>query len=344
MLIGDIRWCNMSIILVFVVICALAFEFINGFHDTANSIATTVYTKALPVAGAIILAATMNFCGALVSEGVAQTISQGLVSATLDDYVILAALLGAITWNLFTWWKGIPSSSSHALIGSLIGASIAFTLGVEGIIWTGLLQKVVIPMFTSPLIGFVLAFLFMKFIVKCCARRNHRKASGVFSKLQILSAAAVAFAHGTNDAQKTMGIITLALFTSGALADAGSIPLWVKILCAVTMAAGTSVGGWRIMRTMGHGVTKLDSARGFAAETTSAVVIQVMTLLHAPISTTQTISSAVMGVGSARRLSAVKWGKAKDICMTWIITLPISMALGAVFVIIIRFIISMFAG
>ncbi|MDR2036243.1 MAG: inorganic phosphate transporter [Coriobacteriales bacterium] len=323
------------VILVLVVIFALVFEFINGFHDTANSIATTVYTKALPVAGAIALAAAMNFLGALMSEGVAKTISKGLVSAPLDDYVILAALCGAIVWNLFTWWRGIPSSSSHALIGGLIGAAIAFTFGVQGIIWDGVLQKVVIPMFTSPLIGFIMAFLLMKLIVKLFARANRRKTTKVFLRLQILSAAAVAFAHGTNDAQKTMGIITLALFTSGVLADAGAIPLWVKILCALTMAAGTSIGGWRIMRTMGHGVTKLDSVRGFAAETTSAIVIQTMTMLNAPISTTQAISSAVMGVGSARRFKAVKWGKAKDIAVTWVITFPASMALGAVFVFII---------
>ena len=268
--------------------------------------------------------------------------SRAAVSVTLDDYVILAALLGAICWNLFTWWRGIPTSSSHALIGSLIGASIAFTAGLQGIIWGGLLQKVIIPMFTSPLIGFFLAFFLIKLIYKIFAYFNRRKTSRVFSRLQILSAAAVAFTHGTNDAQKTMGIITLALFTSGVLVDAAHIPLWVKILCAVTMAAGTSAGGWRIMRTMGHGVTKLDSVRGFAAETASAIVIQTMTMLHAPISTTQAITSSVMGVGSARRLSAVKWGKAKDIVLTWFITIPASMALGALFVIIIRFIIQAF--
>ena len=328
----------MSIVLFFIVFCALAFEFINGFHDTANSIATTVYTKALPIAGAILLAACMNFLGAFVSEGVAQTISQGLVQSTLDDYVILAALLGAITWNLFTWWRGIPSSSSHALIGALIGASMMYLMGIDGIIWSGLLQKVIIPMITSPIIGFVVAFIIMKLIFKLFASFNHRKTSRVFSRLQILSAAAVAFAHGTNDAQKTMGIITLALFTSGVLADASHIPIWVKILCAATMAAGTSAGGWRIMRTMGHGVTKLDSVRGFAAETASATVIQIMTAMHAPISTTQAISSAIMGVGSAQRLSAVKWTKAKDIALTWVITLPASIALGAFFVLIIQFI------
>jgi len=338
----------LDVILILVIFFALVFEFINGFHDTANSIATTVFTKALPAGAAIALAACMNFLGAFFSEGVAKTISSGLVSAPLEDYVIMAALLGAITWNLFTWWKGIPSSSSHALIGGLIGASLAFTfgsMGIQGIIWDGLLQKVIIPMFSSPLIGFILAFLLMKAICKFCARLNHRKTSKVFLRLQIISAAAVAFSHGTNDAQKTMGIITLALFTGGALfvapdvlaEDASHIPLWVKVLCAATMAAGTSAGGWRIMRTMGHGVTKLDSVKGFAAETTSAIVIQVMTMLHAPISTTQAISSAVMGVGTARRVSAVKWGKAKDIALTWVITLPASITLGAVFVLIIQF-------
>ncbi|MCL1879812.1 MAG: inorganic phosphate transporter [Actinomycetia bacterium] len=338
----------MSAIIVLVVIFALTFEFINGFHDTANSIATTVFTKALPIAWAIALAACMNFLGAFVSEGVAQTISKGLVSpaAPLDDYVILAALIGAICWNLFTWWRGIPSSSSHALIGALIGAAIAYytvasgvlSVGVDGIMWDGLLQKVVIPMLTSPIIGFALAFLVMKLIYKLFASFDHRKTSKVFSRLQVVSAAAVAFAHGTNDAQKTMGIITLALFTSGVLGDAAHIPFWVKLVCALAMALGTSAGGYRIMRTMGHGVTKLDSVKGFAAETSSATVIQVMTALHAPISTTQAISAAVMGVGSAHRLSAVNWNKAKDILITWVVTLPASMALGALFVLVIRFV------
>lgn len=332
----------MSTLLILIIIAALAFEFINGFHDTANSIATTVYTKALPVAGAIALASVMNFVGALVSEGVAQTISKGLVSVTLDDYVIFAALLGAIVWNLATWWIGIPSSSSHALIGSLIGASIAFTASADGIIWGGLLQKVVIPMLTSPLIGFFLAFVLMKILFKAFARLNRSKTSKVFLRLQIVSAAAVAFTHGTNDAQKTMGIITLAMFTSGILTDAGHIPLWVKLACAATMAAGTSVGGWRIMRTMGQGVTKLEPVSGFAAQTASAAIIQIMTMLHAPISTTQAITASVMGVGSARRFSAVKWGKAKDIVVTWFVTLPVSMLLGALFVIAARFIMQMF--
>lgn len=333
------------LILILVIAAALGFEFINGFHDTANSIATTVYTKALPVAGAILLAASMNFLGAFVSEGVAKTISSGLVSEEfpLADYVILAALLGAITWNLFTWWKGIPCSSSHALIGGLLGASIAFTLGIEGIMWGNVMQKVVIPMLTSPIIGFFLAYGLMKLIYWVFAKVNHRKAGRVFLRLQIFSAAAVAFSHGTNDAQKTMGIITLALFTSGFLHDASHIPLWVKFICAATMAAGTSVGGWRIMRTMGHGVTKLDSVRGFAAETTSAIVIQVMTALHAPISTTQAITSAVMGVGSARRLRAVKWSKAGEIAITWVLTPVATITLGGIIVFAIQFLIHLFA-
>jgi len=326
------------LLLVLIIAAALGFEFINGFHDTANSIATTVYTKALPVAAAIALAACMNFVGAFVFEGVAQTISKGLVSVTLDDYVILAALLAAIIWNLFTWWKGIPCSSSHALIGGLLGAAIAHTMSLGSIQWDGVLQKVFIPMITSPIIGFFLAFFLIKLINKLFARANHRKASKVFLRLQVLSAAAVAFSHGTNDAQKTMGIITLALFTGGILGSAEHIPIWVKLICALTMAAGTSVGGWRVMSTMGRGVTKLDPVKGFTAQMSSAAVIYVMTALHAPISTTQAITSAVMGVGSARRLRAVKWSKAGEIALTWVITPVASIALGAAFVFIVQLI------
>jgi len=329
----------MSVLLVLVIAFALIFEFMNGFHDTANSIATTVYTRALPIGAAIGLAAVMNFAGAFVSEGVAQTISKGLVSVTLEDYVILAALLGAITWLIITWWKGIPISCSHALIGSLVGATIAYSMGLNSVIWPGVMQKVIIPMVTSPIIGFIAAFILLKLIFKLCASLNHQKSSRAFSRLQIISAAAVAFTHGTNDAQKTMGIITLALVTSGLLVGeaANHVPLWVKIVCAFTMAAGTSAGGWRIMKTMGQGVTRLDSVRGFAAETTAAAVIYLMTFLHAPISTTQAISSTIMGVGVAQRFSAVKWSKAKYIAMAWVYTIPCSMAFGALFVVIIRF-------
>jgi PiT family inorganic phosphate transporter len=317
-----------STVLIFVIIFAYIFEFINGFHDTANAIATSVYTKALSPKRAIILAACMNFVGALVSEKVAMTISQGIVNVCLDIYVIMAALIGAILWNLFTWWRGIPSSSSHALIGGLIGASIVYTAGTENIIWSGVLEKVVIPLFTSPLVGFLIGFLFMKSIFRIFIEWSQRKVNKVFLKLQIFSSAFVAFSHGNNDAQKTMGIITLALITGGILDESTGIPLWVKVTCAITMALGTSLGGWKIMKTMGGSVTKLEPASGFAAQTASAIVIESMTFFGAPVSTTQVITTAIMGVGSAKRATSVKWGIAQNIAVAWVLTLPVAMILG----------------
>lgn len=322
----------LSGIMFLVVAFALVFEFINGFHDTANAIATSVYTKALTARRAILLAAVMNFMGALASEKVAKTISTGLVNGQLEQYVILAALLGAIIWNLFTWWKCIPSSSSHALIGGLLGASIVYSASMENVLWTGVFQKVIIPLFTSPLIGFVMGFLFMSSIFNAFAGWSQNRVNKVFLKLQIVSAALVAFSHGNNDAQKTMGIITLALITGGALgADAG-IPLWVKISCAATMALGTSVGGWKIMKTMGCGVTKLQPASGFSAQTGAALVIEAMSFFGAPVSTTQVITTSVMGAGTAKRASAVKWGIAQSIVVAWVVTLPATMILGGMIV------------
>lgn len=332
----------MSIILICVLVFAIAFEFINGFHDTANAIATTVYTRALTVGKAIALAAGMNFLGALVSENVAKTITSGLVSVQLEEYVVLAALIGAIIWNLFTWWRSIPSSSSHALIGSLIGACIVYTMGVEGVKWDGVLQKIVIPLFTSPILGFFLAFSLMKLVNKAFARFSRNKVNGAFKRLQLLSAALVAFSHGNNDAQKTMGIITLALITGGLLPVGAGVPLWVKIVCATTIAIGTSVGGWKIMKTMGGGVTKLNSASGFVAQTASAAVIESMSLIGAPISTTQVITSAVMGVGSAKRLKSVKWKIAGDIALTWVVTLPVAALLGGLSVFVIQLVLQLF--
>lgn len=327
----------LSGILSSVIIVALIFEFINGFHDTANAIATSVYTRAMTAKRAILLAAVMNFAGALVSEKVAMTISTGLVDVALEQYVILGALLGAIIWNLFTWWRGIPSSSSHALIGSLIGATMVFTASTEHVLWSGVMQKVVIPLFTSPLMGLIVGFGAMKLIFRLFANWTQHRANRIFSKLQIFSAAWVAFSHGNNDAQKTMGIITLALITGGVL-DAGSgVPLWVKVACACMMALGTSLGGWKIMKTMGGGVTKLQPASGFAAQTASALVIESMSFFGAPISTTQVITTSVMGVGSAKRISAVKWGIAQNIIVAWVVTLPITMLLGALSVYIIKF-------
>ena len=329
----------LSTILIMVIAFALVFKFINGFHDTANAIATAVYTKALTPGRAIALAAFMNLIGAMASEKVAGTISKGLVDIQLEQYVILAALIGAIIWNLFTWWMGIPSSSSHALIGSLVGAVIVYTMSTEHIIWTGVLTKVIIPLFTSPLLGLLIGFLGMKVIYKAFAKWSQSHVNRVFIKLQVISSAVVAFSHGKNDAQKTMGIITLALVTGGLVgADAG-VPLWVKISCAVVMAAGTSVGGWKVMKTMGAGVTKINPASGFVAQTSSAIVIELMTFLGAPVSTTQVITTSIMGVGSARRKSAVKWGVAGNIFTAWIVTLPVTMVLGGIMEKIIGYII-----
>jgi len=320
----------LDLILIFVIAFGFLFEFINGFHDTANAIATSVYTKALTPRRAIMLAAAMNFLGALVSERVASTISKNLVSVHLEQYVILAALVGAIIWNLLTWWRGIPSSSSHALIGSLVGATIVYTHGVASIKVDGIVEKVIIPLFASPVVGLIVGYLIMSLIFRLCVKWSQNHVNKTFLKLQVLSAALVAYSHGNNDAQKTMGIITLALISGGVLgADAG-VPLWVKITCAMTMAIGTSIGGWKIMKTMGSKVTKLQPASGFAAQTSAAIVIQAASYLGAPISTTQVITAAVMGAGSAKRTSAVKWGLAGDIAKAWILTLPISMCLGAI--------------
>lgn len=329
----------LSGILVCVIFFALAFEFINGFHDTANAIATSVYTRALTPKKAIALAAAMNLIGAMVSEKVAMTISTGLVSVTLEQYVILGTLIGAIIWNLFTWWKGIPSSSSHALIGSLIGATIVYTIGTEAVLWSGVMKKVIVPLITSPFIGLFIGFGFMKLLFLLCASWSQSRANKVFSKLQIFSAALVAYSHGNNDAQKTMGIITLALITGGILESGSGVPFWVKIACACMMALGTSLGGWKIMKTMGGGVTKLQPASGFAAQTASALVIEGMSFLGAPISTTQVITTSVMGVGSAKRISAVKWGIAQNIIIAWIVTLPITMILGGASVWVIQLLI-----
>ena len=318
-----------SVLLVAVLAAALLFEFINGFHDTANAIATTVYTKALPLRVAIMMSATMNFIGALTSEKVAMTIASGLVTVQLQLYVIFAALAGAIIWDLFTWWFSIPSSSSHALIGSLIGATIMFTHSTSDILWKGVVEKVVIPLFTSPLIGMALGYLFMKLVFELLAEWPPKKANGLFHKLQILSAAFMAYSHGNNDAQKTMGIITLALVTAGLYDPSLGIPLWVKLVCATTMALGTSIGGGRIMRTVGDGGTRLNPVIGFVAEASSTIAIEVMTALGAPVSTTQVITTSIMGAGSARRRTSVRWGVARKIIAAWFITLPATIFLGA---------------
>ena len=315
-------------LITYVVIVALVFEFVNGFQDTANAIATTIFTRALPMGKAIMLAATMNFIGALASERVAKTITSGLVGVPIEEYVILAGLVGAIFWTIFTWWFGIPVSCSHSLIGGLVGAAIVYDMSVNAILWNGVLLKVVIPIAVSPTLGFLAAFGLLKLINYICRNLAYGRVNSVFLRLQIISAAFMAFSHGNNDAQKTMGIITLALVSGGFLSADAGIPLWVKVICAATMAAGTAAGGRRIIKTVGRGVTKLTPPGGFASETAAAGVIELMTWFGAPVSTTHTITAAVMGVGSAKRLSAVRWGKARDIVQAWIITLPVCAVIG----------------
>lgn len=319
-----------SISLVVVILLALLFDFINGFHDTANSIATSISTRVLTPRAAILMSVTLNFVGALISESVAKTITHGLVYGSVAQFVIMAALIGAIIWNLITWYLGIPSSSSHALIGSLVGATIAYCGGVNCIKWDGVVDKVVIPLFTSPVIGFVIGYFVMKLLFFLLRAATESNVSKWFSKLQICSAALMALTHGSNDAQKSMGIITLALVSAGVLQGQNvGIPWEVKLMCAVAMALGTSIGGWKIIKTIGVNMIKLQPIGGFAAETSSAIVIQIMTFFGAPVSTTHVISSAIMGVGASKRFSAVRWALARNIIWAWVFTIPVSAILGA---------------
>lgn len=321
---------GISVILIIVVVLALAFDFINGFHDTANSIATTVSTRVLSPRQAIIMAASLNFVGALMSEKVAKTISKGIVQGSLEQYVIAAALIAAIIWNLVTWYFGIPSSSSHALIGGLVGASIAFAGSFNIVIWGGILKKVIIPLFTSPLLGFVIGYIVMKAIYFLLKNVTPHIVDKIASKLQIFSAAFMAYSHGNNDAQKSMGIITLALISGGVYSPDHGVPTWVKLICAIAMALGTSVGGWKIIKTMGTNMIRLAPINGFAAETSAAVVIETMTYFSAPVSTTHVISTAIMGVGASKRLSAVRWALARNIVGAWVLTIPVTAAIGAI--------------
>ncbi|GAA4999195.1 inorganic phosphate transporter [Actinopolymorpha pittospori] len=305
-----------------VVLIALAFDYTNGFHDAANAIATSVSTRALTPRTALLLAAVMNLAGALISEGVASTIGSGIITPTANVHgmtVVLSGLVGAISWNLLTWWLGLPSSSSHALIGGLIGAGLAASMSVH---WATILEKVVIPMILSPLIGFGLAYAVMIGLLWIFRKAHPGRANRGFRAGQSVSAAAMAFGHGLQDAQKTMGVIVLALVTAG-LHTGSDVPLWVKVAAAGAIALGTYSGGWRIMRTLGRRVIKLDPARGIAADTTASAVLYVMAIgFHAPVSTTHTVSAAIMGVGATRRMSAVRWGVAGNILVAWVLTIP----------------------
>jgi len=316
---------GLTLLLIVVLVLAVSFDYINGFHDTANAIATSVSTRALRPSHAILMSATANFIGALTGTAVAKTIASGIAttpSGAEGQIVVAAALVGGIVWDLITWRLGIPSSSSHALIGGLIGASVAAG-GVESLQLDGIYTKVLVPLFASPVIGIVGGFIFMVVLLNIFRRAHPRRINDRFRRLQVLSAAYMALSHGSNDAQKTMGIITLALVSAGILAEP-TVPLWVIFLSATAMALGTAAGGWRIIRTMGQKVVKLDPVHGFAAETTAATVIFGASALGVPVSTTHVISSAIMGVGSSDRLSAVRWGVAGNIVVAWVLTIPAS--------------------
>lgn len=367
----------MSLTLVLlVVVIALVFEYINGFHDTANSIATVVATKVLSPGQAVALAAFTNLIGALWGTAVAKTIASGLIDAgvvAVTPQILICALMGAIIWDLITWWWGLPSSSSHALVGGLCGAALAAAHdNWSSIIWweggehwwqgRGLLPKVVLPMFSSPFLGFVLGFAIMgaifAFVWFLGSRSGvlHKLArprvlNGFFGKAQILSASAMGLSHGMNDAQKTMGIIALALAGATAAGTFEGLPewlsflhvaedadkqfeiaLWIKIVCALTMAAGTAAGGWRIIKTLGHKLVKLHPVNGFAAETASASVIIAASHFGIPVSTTHNISAAIMGVGAAKRFSAIRWTIVERMVWAWLLTIPVTAVLAWMFV------------
>ncbi|RDU35235.1 inorganic phosphate transporter [Neobacillus piezotolerans] len=319
------------ILTIAIVILALAFDFINGFHDTANAIATSVSTKALRPRHAIILAAVMNFVGAMTFTGVAKTITKDIVDPfTLQNgtVVIMAALLSGITWNLLTWYFGIPSSSSHTLIGSIAGAAIASS-GFSIIEYKGFL-KILQALIFSPILAFVVGYIvysIFKFVFKDA---NLTKTNRNFRMIQIGTAALQSYTHGTNDAQKAMGIITMALIANGYV-QSSDIPFWVQLACATAMGLGTSIGGWKIIKTVGGKIMKIRPINGVAADLTGAMIIFGATYIHLPVSTTHVISSGILGVGASHRLKGVKWGTAQTMLLTWVITLPISAAIAATF-------------
>jgi inorganic phosphate transporter, PiT family len=308
---------------------AVAFDYINGFHDTANAIATSVSTRALKPAWAIAMSAIANFAGALTGLEVARTVGSGLIDTNVESQsVIAAALVGAIVWNLITWRLGIPSSSSHALIGGLLGAAL-ISAGFGAWQVDGIVSKVLLPLVASPIIGFTVGLLLMALIFNLFRRAHPGRLNRGFRRLQVLSAAWMAFSHGSNDAQKTMGIMTLALVTAGVIPEF-RVPLWVIITAATAISLGTAAGGWRIIKTMGSRVVKLDPVHGFAAETTAATVIFTASQFGMPVSTTHVISSAIMGVGSSDRFRTVRWGVARGIVTAWVLTLPASAFAAAI--------------
>lgn len=323
--------------LVLTVSVAFCFAYTNGFHDSANAIATSVSTQALTPRAALLMAAVMNLAGAFMGSGVARTVSEGLIATPSGDHgmiVLFSAVVGAITWNLITWYLGLPSSSSHALFGGLVGAALAGSIGVH---WSGVLHKVVIPMILSPLVGLGIGFLAMLAILWLFRRSNPQRARRGFRMAQTVSAAAMALGHGLQDAQKTMGVVVMALVIADRQGEGGPIPLWVQFTAAFMLALGTYAGGWRIMRTLGRRIIRLDPPQGFAAEgAASTVMYSAAFMFSAPISTTHVISSAIVGAGATRRASAVRWGVAKNILLGWVVTMPAAGLVAALGFLVIR--------
>ncbi|MDD3114318.1 MAG: inorganic phosphate transporter [Anaerovibrio sp.] len=314
-------------LIIIVVVLALIFDFINGFHDTANAIATSVSTRAISPSKAIIMAAVLNFLGAMISTGVAKTIGGDIVVGHIEQPIIIASLIGAIVWNLLTWKVGLPSSSSHALVGGMIGGVLMSDMGVAGLNFTGI-GKIVAALVISPLAGMVMGYIIMTIIFRIFANASPSKLNHRFKKMQIITAATMAFSHGSNDAQKSMGIITLALFSGGVLTEF-EVPTIVKLLAATAMALGTSLGGWSIIKTVGGKIFKLEPVNGFAADLNSSITVFVATMLHLPVSTTHVVSGSIMGVGAAKRIRAVRWGVAQQMVMAWVLTIPCTAAMGA---------------
>lgn len=322
------------LVILVIIPLALVFDFINGFHDSANAIATSVSTRVLTMREAILMSVGMNFLGAFLSVNVAETIGDGIINVKMVPLkIVIFALIAAIIWNLITWYFAIPSSSSHALIGGLVGAAIINYSSLAKINWGNLFSKVILWLFLSPIIGFIMGYIFMKLLNLILSPLRPKTVTKIFSKAQIASAMAMALNHGANDAQKSMGVISMALVTAQFI-PSFHVPIWVTAACALSMALGTSFGGWKIIKTMGVKMAKLAPVNGFAAETGAATVIFTATLLKAPVSTTHIISTSIMGVAASKRLSSVRWSLAKDIVWAWVLTIPVCAVIAGILVLI----------
>lgn len=321
-----------------IVLLAITFDFINGFHDSANAIATSVSTRVLSMKNAVIMSACMNFLGAFISDKVAKTVGDGIVDPfKISPKVVLIALIAAIIWDLVTWYIGIPSSSSHALIGGLIGSAVVYKSSFAVVNWVTFMEKIVLWLFLSPIIGFLIGYIVMILIQWFFRKSRPAFVSKFFSKAQIASAMLMALNHGGNDAQKSMGVITMALLSIGSLSTF-SVPNWVKAACALAMALGTSFGGYKIIKTMGMNMARLAPVNGFAAETGAAAVIFSATMFHAPVSTTQIISTSIMGVAASNRMSSVRWMLAKNILIAWVVTMPVCAGIAGILTFLVKFI------